>query len=131
MRHPPVRMAFQLVKHGMAGGCHLFELIYGREFSREEIAMQPVREVCTQSLILDNEIEQEFIRQQDMKNKEGKGGLIIGSMDVHEKLFEMKYPKEANAIVTLLTSKEYYKQIAESTDNNRNIPGEDPRESSQ
>lgn len=88
-----------------------------------ELSMQPVREISTQSLILDNEIEQEFTRQAEMKAKESKGAMIIGSMDVHEKLFEMKYPKEANAIVTLLTSEEYYKQIAKPTDNNRNIPG--------
>jgi hypothetical protein len=124
-------MAFQLVKHGMAGGCHLFELIYGRDFSKSEISIQPVREICTQSLILDNEIEQEFMRQQEMKRKESAGSsLILGSKDVHNILFEMKYPREAAAIVTLLTSEEYFKQIAESTDNHRNLLGEDSTESS-
>jgi hypothetical protein len=114
-------MAFQLVKYEMAGGCHLFELIYGRKFTMEELAMQPIKEICMQSLILDNEIEQEHIRQHEMKGKESKGGMVIGSKDVHDLLFYMKYPDMKDAIVTLLTSQEYNTQIAESANNDRNI----------
>ncbi len=107
-------MAFQLVKHGMAGGCHLFELIYGRDFSKEEIALQPIKEICTQSLLYDNELEKEYLRQQESESKSGKGHLILGTKDVHEKLFEWKHPEEAKAIITLLTLQEYTEQIGQS-----------------
>ena len=95
------------------------ELIYGRSFSKMEIALQPVREICIQSLIYDNELEQDHIRQQELKAKEGKGNnLIIGTKNVSSLLFAMKHPKEDKAIVTLLTSEEYNKQVAKSTNHN-------------
>jgi hypothetical protein len=125
-------MAFQLVKHKMAGTCHLFELIYGRQFSKAELSSQPVKEICTQCLLLDNELEQEFMRQKEMehKSKNKGGGLVLGTPGISQMLFEHKHPEEAKAIVTLLTLKEYQEEIAEPTDIDRNIFGEDtPRPS--
>jgi len=110
-------MAFQLVKYGMAGGCHMMEILYGRKFSIDELFSQPVKEICAQSLVYDNEIEKEHIRQQEMASKKQGGNLVIGSKNVNDILFAAKFPEDANAIVTLLTTKEYEEQIAKSKNN--------------
>ena len=90
------------------------EIIYGRKFSIEELSAQPVKEISTQCLIHDNEIEQEYIRQQEMKSKQSGGNLVLGSKDVNETLFKMKYPELSDAIVTLLTTKEFEEEVAKS-----------------
>ena len=95
------------------------ELIYGREFSREEISLQAVREICIQSLLYDSEVEKEHIRQGEQKSKADSGGrMIIGSKNVQDMLFRMKYPEVYNATVTLLTSKEYEQEVGKSKNSN-------------
>ena len=110
-------MAFQLVKHKMSGGCNLFELLYGRKFTLEELCSQPSREISTQCLIYDNELEQEFIRQQETKSKELEGKFVLGGKDINKLMYDYKWGHLADIIVTLLPREEYIK-IAKSTDNN-------------
>jgi hypothetical protein len=99
----------------MGGGCHLMELLYGREFTKAELASQPVKEILIQCLVYDNELEKEYMRKQDAKtNAKGSGdGLILGSKAVNEQLFEWDHPEDFKAIVTLLTTEEY-EEIAKS-----------------
>lgn len=111
-------MAFQLIKHGQYAGCHLFELLYGREFTKEELSIQPIKEICTQSLLYDDQLEQDFMRQKEQEAKSGKdSSMVIGTKNVNEILYDMKHPELRNAIVTLLTTEEF-KKIAESKNHN-------------
>lgn len=95
----------------------MMEIVYGRKFSIEELSSQPIKEICAQSLIYDNEIEQEHIRQQELNAKKQSGNLVIGTRSVNEALFAARFPEYIDAIVTLLTSKEYEEQIAKPKNN--------------
>jgi len=93
----------------MAGGCHLFEMLYGREFTKDELSSQAIKTILMESLIYDNEVEQEHRRQDEFASKSSHGGMIIGSKNVNELLFQMKHPEMQDCIVTLLTTEEYLK----------------------
>lgn len=110
----------------MSGGCHMFEVIYGRKFTEEELASQPVRIICMESLVHDNQLEQDHINKKEQENKGKGGGLVLGTGDAYKKLYEWKHPTESNAIVTLLTSEEYYSQVAKSANHNSNVSGKNP-----
>jgi hypothetical protein len=117
-----VRQAFQIVKYGFSGGCHLIEILYGRKFNDELLNSQPIKQIVMECLLHDDELEKEYIQKSEDESKKTSGrNLIVGSRNVQEILFEMQYPEYHNAVVTLLTTEEYEKEIAESKNNNRNI----------
>jgi hypothetical protein len=113
-----VRGAFQLVKFKQVGGeATIFDVLYGRRFTVEDLASQPARMVLFESLLYDNEIEWSSMKKQSGGG--GSGNIIVpgkSTMEIKQMVFDAKYPEYRNAVVTLLTTKEYL-EIASATKN--------------
>jgi hypothetical protein len=112
----------------VGGDNTIFDILYGRKFTKEELATQPVRMILFESLLYDNEIEWSHMKK--AQGKSGKGELIVpgkSNAEIKQMIFEAKYPEYRNAIVTLLTTEEYL-NLATATENyHRNIFGENPK----
>ena len=112
----------------MGGEKTIFDILYGRKFTEEELASQPARMVLFESLLYDNEIEWKSVKK--ASGGGGKGELIIPgktTAEIKQMIYDAKYPEYKDAIVTLLTTQEYL-NLATATENYyRNVFGENPK----
>jgi len=107
----------------------MLEVLYARKFPLRILFSQPVRMIVFESMLYDNELEKELIDRQSAKAKAESSGreLILGSRDVIEQLFEMKFPEDAAAIVTLLSTEEYMQLARKSKNNDTELPCKNSR----
>jgi hypothetical protein len=96
----------------MVGGKTIFEVLFGEPLSDELLASQPIQEILFESLIYDNELEEEHIEKSYKKSKNGKSDkYTIPTSSKVDVLFRVKYPEvqDEKVVVTLLTTEEYLK----------------------
>lgn len=96
-----------LVKHGMAGGKNLFEVLYGGSI---EIDFN-LQRIILECVIYDSEIESDFYFMEDMKRGTKADKYTItgkrGPKEIaHQIMMERDYPEYLRTEVTLLSSKD-------------------------
>jgi hypothetical protein len=87
----------------------MMEVLYGERIGPDILFSQPCRQIVTESLLYDDEIEKDYIdskgRPSDGRNTENI--ILIGTRQAREIVFYTRNPELADAIVTLLTTEEF------------------------